>query len=126
MEPISSIYYHGTNGDAILKIIETGTLLPDENQRVFLSRYTWESCFMHGGDRKRQASFVIKVRIGPLDTNATFTETPGVRDTVEIRTDRPIPVEVCEMYVRRLTDGIATLRRVAPVDAIKQYLSPTQ
>lgn len=83
---------------------------------------------MHGPDRRRKASFVVKVRVGNIDAAATiYRETHGVRDTAEIQTDRPIPVEVLEMYVRRLDeDGIASVDKVVGVESIKQFLGPSQ
>ena len=44
METVSSEYFHGTNGDNILNIIEKGQLF----QIIFLGRYSWESRLMHG------------------------------------------------------------------------------
>src|SRR6478672_8553565 len=41
---VSSQYFHGTNGDNILNIIEKGQLF----QIIFLGRYSWESRMMHG------------------------------------------------------------------------------
>ena len=128
MVTVFSTYFHGASGDTILKIIATGHLLPNKANKIFLGRYNWDSCMMHGPDRRRKASFVIKVRVGITDAAATiFRETHGVRDTIEIQTDLPIPVEVLEMYVRRLDeDGIASLEKVVGVDTIKQYLGPNQ
>ena len=126
METVSSEYFHGTNGDNILNIIEKGQLFPGKNQKIFLGRYSWESCMMHGPDRKRRASFVIKVRIIATDDVRTiFRETHGVRDAVEIQTDKPIPVEVLEMYVRRLVkDEPAKLDRFVGKTNIINFLGP--
>jgi hypothetical protein len=80
--------------------------------------------------RKRQKAKGLlchKSRVGSLAEGATiFRETHGVRDTAEIQTDRPVPVQVLEMYVRRLErDGPAVAQRIAGVTAIKQYLNAT-
>lgn len=126
MKPVSSEYFHGTDGDSILQIMSSGLLKPGKSGRIFLGRYSWESCMMHGPDRKRRASFVIKIRIGEIASATTiFRETHGVRDAVEIQTDRPIPAEVLALYVRRLADdGPASLDRVEGSIAIKQFLGP--
>lgn len=81
---------------------------------------------MHGPDRKRRASFVIKVRIIATDDVRTiFRETHGVRDAVEIQTDKPISVEVLEMYVRRLVkDEPAKLDRFVGKTNIINFLGP--
>src|ERR1700730_6918771 len=127
METVSSIYFHGTNGDNILSIIEKGKIFPGKNQTIFLARYSWDSCLMHGADKKRHASFVIKVRIIPGDDGfrGLFRETHGVRDAVEIQTDKPIPVEVLQMYVRRLEkDEPATLDIFVGKTNIINFLGP--
>ena len=128
MATVFSTYFHGASGDTILKIIKTGQLLPGEDNKIFLGRYNWQSCMMHGPDRRRKASFVVKVRVGNTDAAATiFRETHGVTDTAEIQTDRPVPVEVLEMYVRRLDeDGVASLDTFIGVQAIQQFLGPSQ
>jgi hypothetical protein len=125
MQPLFSVYFHGASGDKILRIIDSGVLQPDDRGRIFLGRYSWESCFMHGGDRKRGAAFVVKIKIGAADERVTFfNETPGVRDTAQIQTDRPISVEIVEMYVRRIqSDAPAVVDRIAGPVAIKQYLT---
>ncbi|AUT66448.1 hypothetical protein [Paraburkholderia terrae] len=125
MQPLFSVYFHGASGDKILKIIESGVLQPDIDGKIFLGRHSWESCFMHGGDRQRKAAFVIKVKMGVTDdATMIFSETPGVRDTVQIQTNRPIAVAIIEMYVRRLQPGVpAVVDRIAGVTAIKQYLN---
>jgi hypothetical protein len=126
METVSSEYFHGTNGDNILNIIEKGQLFPGKNQKIFLGRYSWKSCMMHGPDRSMHASFVIKIRIVPSDdVRRIIRETHGVRDAVEIQTDKPIPVEVLEMYVRRLVkDEPAKLDRFVGKTNIINFLGP--
>lgn len=83
---------------------------------------------MHGPDRRRKASFVVKVQVGDTDAAATiYRETHGVRDTAEIQTDRPVPVEVLEMYVRRLDeDGIASIDKFVGAQNIKSFLGPSR
>lgn len=124
MESLFRIYFHGADADEVVSIIESGVLRPKNNQ-LFFSRYSWESCLKYGADRRRGASFVIKVRISaPTEATTVFCETPGTRDTAVIRTDRPIPAEVLELYVRRMRkDEPAQLERVSGIEAIKNYLT---
>ncbi|MGF6735616.1 hypothetical protein OKW50_007789 [Paraburkholderia youngii] len=128
MQPLFNIYFHGANDDRILKIIESGVLQPDVDGKIHLGRHSWESCFMHGADRKRKAAFVIKVRMGAADQATTiFSETPGVRDTAQIQTDRPIAVEILALYVRRMQrDAPAVVEHIAGVTAIKHYPNAAQ
>lgn len=128
MATVSSTYFHGASGDTILKIIASGQLRPGTDNTIYLGRYNWESCMMHGPDRKRKASFVIKVAVGQIPEQATiFRETHGVRDTAVIQTDQPIPVDVLELYVRKFDeDRVASLDRILGAEAIKQYLGPAR
>jgi hypothetical protein len=119
---MSAIYYHGANGDKILGIIASGTIIPNNNE-IFLSRFTWESCFMHGADTKRKASFVIKVDANiPSGVRQFPIETPGVRDTIKLMTNEPIQVTVLELIARRLGEDGAELVRREGAAAIKVFL----
>jgi hypothetical protein len=116
-------YYHGADGDKILSIIDSGQMLPDARGELFFSQYTPDSCFMHGADRKRRASFVIKVAADiPEGVAVKRVETPGVRDTVIVRTADPIRVQVLELLVRRIEDGVGRLERVSGAHTIRGYL----
>ena len=128
MATVSTTYFHGANGDTILKIMASGQLRPGKDNTIFLGRYSWESCMMHGPDRMRKASFVVKLVVGQVpDQRTIFRETHGVRDTAMIQTDQPIPVEVLELYVRTLDeDGIASLNHIRGAESIKQYLGPAR
>ena len=121
----STIYFHGATGDKILDIVATGAVKPDSDQRIFFSRFTPEHCFMHGPDRKRKASFVIKLRVPECaETRRLLTESPGVRDTAVVLTDKPLAVEVLEMYVRRLNqDEPAVTVCISGTGAIQHYLA---
>lgn len=105
--------------------MESGLLRPDADGKIYLSRFSWEDCFVHGGDRPLGASFVVKVKLNDAESSARiFCETPGVRGTVIIRTNVPIHVEILEMYVRRLhRDTTASLERIAGNSEIRQYLN---
>jgi hypothetical protein len=85
----TEILYHGTNGDNILAILKTGEMTPKGGE-IFFGRYRWASLFMHGGDRKRRANFVIKVRAEIPDTAVReYIATQGVGDTLRVRTTQP-------------------------------------
>jgi hypothetical protein len=117
-------YYHGADGDKILAIIASGRMMPDSRNEVFFSQFTPDSCFMHGADRKRRASFVIKVAAEiPEGGTVERAETPGVRDTVIVRTADPIKVQVLELFVRRIKDGAGQLERVSGAQKIRSYLT---
>ena len=93
--------YQGTNGDAILAIIQSGMLNPGDG-RIFLVRTEFSRGFTHGGDTKRGAAFVIEVEATIPESGASEvrTSTPGVRDTLRIDTDKPLAVEVKTLHVR--------------------------
>ena len=54
-----------------------------------------------------------------------FRETPGVRDTAIIQTDRPVPAVITELYGRKLRgEGErAELMHLRGLKAIKEYLN---
>ena len=98
---MADIYYHGANGDKILKIIQAGVLKPDGN-KIFLARFEPQNCYTHGGDRQRKANYVIKVKVDiPDNVKRECLETPGVRDTLVLHTSDDIRAEVLELYVRK-------------------------
>jgi hypothetical protein len=118
------IYYHGTNGDHILSIIASGVMRPNEKEEIFFARYRWDSCLMHGADRKRKATFVIKVQAEVADDlAASFVGTPGVQDTLILHTDRPIPVKVLELFVRTIGEDGAEIERHVGEPAIRRFLT---
>jgi len=128
MKLISDIYFHGTEGDSIRQILDSGLIQPNEQGEIFFSRYNWQSCLMHGTDPKRKASFVIKIEVeAPPDTGRVFSETPGVRDTVVLRTTHPIPATVLELYVRgkmqRDSEEPASLQIIKGHEAIRRFLA---
>jgi hypothetical protein len=129
MPLISSIYYHGTKGDAVADIMKSGYIRPNSDGQIFFSRYNWESCLMHGADRVRKASFVMKVQIeAPDEVGRIFSETAGVRDTVILRTFDPIPAKVVDLYVRKMSatrDEPAKLEIIKGSQAIARYLAAT-
>lgn len=119
----TDVYFHGTTGDNILSIIETGLMKPDQKHEIFFSRYRWDSCLMHGADRKRKAGFVVKVEVDISDkVKHVFRETPGVHDTVILQTADPLPVRVLELFVRRLNEDGAQLEHLMGAPTIKRYL----
>src|SRR6476469_7204888 len=100
----NELLYHGTDGDSILGIISSGSMLPAEG-KVFFSKYRWEDCLMHGADSRRKATFVIKVAVSiPENTVSYHTSAPGVGVTFVVETMAPLGAEVLELFVRTPTD----------------------
>ena len=64
------VLFHGTSGDNILAIIQSKSMLPGPDSKIFFSRYKWDDSLMHGGDRKRGANFVVRVKV-QIPTTAT-------------------------------------------------------
>lgn len=94
--------YHGANGDNILHILRARSMQPDSQGRMFFSEYRYDSVLMHGGDLKRMLTLAIKVRVQlPSEDVVERVATPGVADTLVIRTTVPIVADVLELYVRR-------------------------
>jgi hypothetical protein len=120
---VSDVLYHGANGDNILKIIHTGVMVPSGDGKIWFARYKWDSALMHGGDARRRASFVIKVRVEIPDTAVRrFTTTQGVNDTLEVGTGQPLAAEVLEMHMR--TAGDFVFRHFVGAEFIKSFLGP--
>ena len=51
MKPIFSEYFHGATADELVSIIASESLHPNNDGRIFLSRFEWQSCIAHGADR---------------------------------------------------------------------------
>lgn len=120
----TGIYFHGTNGDNILSIVATGLLRPNAKNEIFFSRFRWESCLMHGADRKRKAAFVIKVSVEiPDQASQSLLSTPGVQDTLVLRTELPVATRVLELFVRRLQEDGAAIDQIQGETAIVRYLN---
>jgi len=123
---MADIYYHGAHGDKILKIIQSGVLKPDDGE-IFLARFEPQNCYMHGADRTRQANYVIKVELTiSEDVRRQCKETPGVRDTLVLRTTHDIPATVMEMYIRRRAEDDEGFEfdRIVGTQAIVLELNP--
>jgi len=117
--------YHGTNGDNILGIIESGKMRPGADGRIFFARDDWTSAFMHGGDRKRRAAFAIRVQVDiPDGALLQRTSTQGVKNTWVVMTTKALPVEISELFVRN-RPGEPVIRILGPT-AISEYLTSRQ
>ena len=93
--------FHGTNGDNILSIIESGMMRPGADGRLFFAREDYGPVFMHGGDRKRGATFAIKVQVEiPAGVPIQRGSTSGVQNTYIVSTSKPLAVTVSELFVR--------------------------
>jgi hypothetical protein len=94
-------WYHGTSGDNILAILRQHWMKPGIDGTIFFSERRFESALMHGPDLTRKATYAVKVRV-QIPPSATIERrvTPGVLDTLVVRTRTPIHAEVLELYVR--------------------------
>ena len=120
---MAEMLYHGANGDAILGIIARAAMEPHDG-KVFFARHRWESLFMHGADRKRNASFVVKVQVSiPAQAIRRRIETPGVLDTFVVETKSVLPAQVLERYVRRPTEDGFRLQHFVGLAAIRAQLA---
>ena len=119
-----SILFHGANGDALLGIIDDGVMRPGDDGKIFFSKYSFDRVFGHGGDRRRKASFAVKLRVQiPERANTYLQATAGVPDTLIVETWQPVPVEVLALFVRRpAPDGGFDLTTVQGVSEIRSYL----
>jgi hypothetical protein len=116
------LLYHGTNGDAILGIIESRAIKPNQG-RIFFSEWNWQSVLMHGADSQRKAAFAVKVEVQIADDVASFvTGTAGVADTLVVMTTRPLPAEVLELYIRRPTPDGMEIEHIAGARPIRTFL----
>jgi hypothetical protein len=99
--------YHGVNGDKMLLLLRTGHLIPDGQGRLFFAQSEYANTFMHGADVKRGGALAFKLRIQIPDGATTQNHTtPGVRDTIVLKTTKQVKFEVLEMYFRpRPTPG---------------------
>ena len=116
--------YHGATGDAILSIIQSGTMAPRQG-RVYFSHHRPESTFMHGADRKRGACFAIRVDVDvPPGVIQRQQFTHGVADAIIIETHAPLTVTVRELFIRPLgkPGQPEPMSRIPGVDEIRRYL----
>lgn len=117
--------YHGTNGDNILGIIESGKMRPGADGRIFFARDGWASALMHGGDRKRRAAFAIKVQVDiPEGALLQRVSTQGVKNTWVITTTQSLSVTVGELFVRNRPGDPVT--QILGAAAISAYLTSRQ
>jgi hypothetical protein len=116
------LLYHGTDGDAILGIIETGTIKPNQGN-IFFSQWNWQSVLMHGADSDRKAAFAVRLRVQvPDDVGSIATSTAGVADTLIVMTTGPLPAEVLELYIRKPAPDGMTIERIDGARAIRTFL----
>lgn len=119
------VLYHGTDGDAILRIVESGTIKPNQGQ-IFFSEWNWQSVLMHGADSQRKAAFAVKLSVQiPSDVGRFATSTAGVADTLVVMTAKPLRAEVLELYVRKPTPDGMEVQRIAGERPIRTFLLGT-
>jgi hypothetical protein len=105
--------YHGTTGDNILEIIRQGRLRPAAG-KIYFSERRFDSVFMHGADRKRKATYAVKMRVTiPTAASLQQAATAGVSDTLIITTEMPLQVQILELYIREPRGSTVTTIRGA-------------
>ncbi len=115
--------FQGSDGDSILSILNSRQIRPNSAGEVFFSEHRPESVFMHGADRRRKASFAIKLEVSiPADVQQVRRTTAGVLDTLVVVTPRPLMARVLELYVRRLAEGRGEMKRIIGEADIRQHL----
>jgi hypothetical protein len=121
------LLYHGASGDVILKILNSGKMLPKDGE-IYFVKFEPDSVFQYGPDSVRGASFVIQVLVElSVDVRRLCLSRPGApRDSIVLVTNSPLSVEVRELYVRRLGsldgDEPPSRERIIGADTIRQYL----
>src|SRR3954468_13773866 len=98
---MAEILFHGTRGDRVLSIIETGVLRPGADQAIYFSRFEWSHVLSYGADATRRASFVLKLQVEiPNSVGRELTSIPGAPSVLKAVTSAPLRATVLEMYVR--------------------------
>jgi hypothetical protein len=114
--------YHGSNGDNILSIISDSAIAPNTDGKVYFSEWRFDSVLMHGADRKRKATFAVKLRVWIPETAVMQQDaTPGVADTLVVTPAEPLRAEVLELYVREAR--ATTVKTIKGKAAIRAYLA---
>lgn len=114
--------YHGTSGNAILGIIDSGSIKPHEG-KVFFSEWNWQAVLMHGADRDRGAAFAVRMKVDiPEDAGTIATSTAGVADTLIVITARPLRAEVLELYIRKPTPDGMEVEHIVGMRPIRTFL----
>ncbi len=115
--------FHGANGDKLLKIINSETMVPNQEQ-IFLGGNP-QSLFMHGADVSRKQSYVVEVELtfDPKKVTQQARWTPGVPDTKLLETSESISAKILKLFVRKgqREEGFEFDQRVG-VENIKGYL----
>lgn len=115
--------YHGANGDRLLEILDEGVIRPVEG-KLYFGTAGPEQHFMHGGDRKRGASFVVAMDVLiPPHLRQEREHTHGVPNTLTVHTDTPLRAKIAELWVRRLEEGVGHLRSSSNPAEIKALLA---
>lgn len=91
--------YHGTTGDNILSIIDSGVFIP-KNNKVFLGSSPGRT-FVHGVDTGRRAAFSVKVEVDVRNAQRYGRESlQGNPGATVIEGSSNLPVKVTELHVR--------------------------
>jgi hypothetical protein len=117
--------FHGANGDTILSIIADGAMRPDVDGVVYFGSGNYADCFMHGGDKKRKATFVIEVDVDIVPTARALTvSTKGVAQTLKVFTSVPLPCTVRRLAIRE--PRATAVVWIQGSDAVAKYLQARQ
>jgi outer membrane protein OmpA-like peptidoglycan-associated protein len=97
--------FHGADGDAILGILDSGVTYPSGGQ-IWLNQGDHRDSYMHGGDRRRRASFVADLEISYQHERVTEERQPtqGVVNTLLLRTEEALETTVLRVFRRTRSD----------------------
>jgi len=113
--------YHGTNGDNVLNILNSGVMRPS-NGEIYLSENLADT-FVHGADTKRGAAFSTNVTLFvPEGADIVRVSRPGNPQTIIIRTNTPIVTRVNALYARVRLEGAFVVSLFSGERAIRNIL----
>lgn len=116
--------YHGADGDKILSILTWKEIRPNRFGELFFSERRPESVFMHGADSRRRAAFAVRLEVTiPEQVQQDRRTTPGVPDTLVLKTIRPLQAKVLELYVRRLSEAGGEVYQFVGEHEIRRFLA---
>ena len=118
-------FFHGTNGDNILSILESGKIHPSTGGEIYFAEHEWAGVLRHGVDKPRGRVFVIAVEVtyDPDTAREERIARPGApRDTFRLLTKTPVNARVIELHARRPTEEGFEFTHVVGKEAILEAL----
>lgn len=114
--------FHGADGDKIIHILSSGRIPKSSDGWTYLNAGSMADAFFHGADTRRKKSFVLQVVVTlPSEPGSVErTSTPGVRNTIKVKGDAPVRVEM--MYTRVGTRGEFAVETIRGDAQIRAYL----